>query len=214
MSLLIRQARLALGSRVLVDRLDATVAPGEVLAVMGPSGSGKSTLLAWLCGTLHDGVQASGTIELDGRRIDVLPLAQRRVGILFQDDLLFPHMGVLDNLLFALPAGRRAERVAVAEAALARAGLAGHGLRMPASLSGGQRARVSVLRALLARPQALLLDEPFSRLDAGTRARFRGFVFEQLQAQRIPTVLVTHDPSDVPPGARVIELGTQEAADA
>lgn len=214
MSLVIRSARLALGPRVLVDALDAEVGPGDVLAVMGPSGAGKSTLLAWLCGTLHEGVQAGGSITLDGRRIDTLPLAERQVGILFQDDLLFPHMTVLENLLFALPPGRRSERIAAAETALAQAGLAGHGTRWPASLSGGQRARVSVLRALLARPHALLLDEPFSKLDAGMRARFRGFVFEQVRAQRIPTVLVTHDPADVPPGARVIELTLQEGADA
>ncbi|MCM5679640.1 ATP-binding cassette domain-containing protein [Schlegelella sp. S2-27] len=210
MSLVIRGVRLALGMSTLVDGLDAEVGPGEVLAVMGPSGAGKSTLLAWLCGTLHDGVQAVGSVTLEGRRIDTLPLAQRRVGILFQDDLLFPHMSVLDNLLFAVPPGRGVERIAAAEAALAKAELAGYGPRRPASLSGGQRARVSVLRALLARPQALLLDEPFSRLDAGTRARFRRFVFGQVRELGIPTVLVTHDPADVPAGARVVELAVPE----
>ena len=210
MSLVIRGAHLVLGGQVLVEGLDAEVARGDVLAVMGPSGAGKSTLLAWLCGGLHDGVQASGSVTLDGRRIDTLPLAQRRVGILFQDDLLFPHMTVLENLLFAVPRGHPAERIALAEAALAQAELSGYGPRRPASLSGGQRARVSVLRALLARPQALLLDEPFSKLDAGTRARFRDFVFGQVRAGGIPTVLVTHDPADVPAGARVVALAAQE----
>jgi putative thiamine transport system ATP-binding protein len=119
---------------------------------------------------------------------------------------------VLENLHNALPAhGSRAQRIAQAEAALDRAGLAGHGERWPHSLSGGQRSRVSVLRALLAQPRALLLDEPFSRLDAALRARFRDFVVERVREQGIPAVLVTHDPQDVPLGARVIELRVDDA---
>ncbi len=203
---------LAAPDRLLVNGLSARVAPGEVLAVMGESGAGKSSLLAWMAGTLPDGFTASGRLRLDGRELDALPTLERRIGLLFQDDLLFPHMNVRENLLFALPReGTRAHRVAAAEAALARAGLAGMGARMPGRLSGGQRARVSVLRALLAQPRALLLDEPFSRLDAALRERFRGFVFERIAAQRIPAVLVTHDRRDVPAGARVIELRTAHA---
>jgi putative thiamine transport system ATP-binding protein len=192
--------------RVLIRELSARIGPGEVLVLMGESGSGKSSLLAWLCGTLAPGLAASGRVLLDGRAIDTLPTVQRRVGILFQDDLLFPHLSVLENLLFALPAGAAAHRRALAEAALADAGLAGYGPRLPHTLSGGQRSRVSVLRALLAQPQALLLDEPFSRLDMALRQRFRDFVFGRLRAQGIPAVLVTHDAHDVPAGARVIQL--------
>jgi putative thiamine transport system ATP-binding protein len=198
---------IATPERALVQGLSAKVDAGEVLVVMGESGSGKSSLLAWLCGTLAPGLAASGRVLLDGRDIGALPTVQRHVGILFQDDLLFPHLSVLENLLFALPAGAAAARVARAQAALADAGLAEHGQRMPHTLSGGQRARVSVLRALLAQPRALLLDEPFSRLDLPLRERFRAFVFERLHAQRIPAVLVTHDVHDVPPGAQVLELG-------
>jgi putative thiamine transport system ATP-binding protein len=197
--------------RVLIRELSASVAAGEVLVVMGESGSGKSSLLAYLCGTLATGLAAGGRVRLDGRDIDALPTVQRRIGILFQDDLLFPHLTVMENLLFALPAGAAVERRARAEAALADAGLAGYGPRLPHTLSGGQRARVSVLRALLAQPQALLLDEPFSRLDMALRARFRSFVFERLRAQGIPAVLVTHDSHDVPPGARVVQLDDQDA---
>jgi putative thiamine transport system ATP-binding protein len=192
--------------RVLVRDLSAQVAPGEVLVVMGESGSGKSSLLAMLVGSLPAGFIASGGLRLNGRDVGALPTTERRIGMLFQDDLLFPHMSVLDNLLFALPGGPRAERIAQAEAALRSAGLDGHGTRAPHSLSGGQRSRVSVLRALLARPEALLLDEPFSRLDAALRRRFRAFVFERIAAERIPALLVTHDPQDIPAGARVVEL--------
>ena len=204
--------RIATPQRTLIDGLSATIGAGEVLVVMGESGSGKSSLLAFLCGALPAGLTASGSVRIDGREVADLPTAQRRIGILFQDDLLFPHLSVLENLLFALPAGRDAERRAVAEAALASADLAGYGPRLPHTLSGGQRARVSVLRALLAQPRALLLDEPFSRLDMALRQRFRTFVFERLRAQGVPAVLVTHDAHDVPPGARVIRLDDEETA--
>jgi len=200
---------IATPERVLIRRLSARVGAGEVLVVMGESGSGKSSLLAMLAGTLPASLIASGGIRLDGRDIGELPTAQRRVGILFQDDLLFPHMSVLDNLLFAIHDGVRGQRVAQAEAALRSADLAGHGTRWPATLSGGQRARVAVLRALLAQPQALLLDEPFSRLDAALRQRFRAFVFERIREQGIPALLVTHDPQDVPAGAQLIELASE-----
>ena len=201
---------IATPQRVLMRDLGATVAAGTVLAVMGESGAGKSALLALLAGTLAPAFRASGRIRLDGRDIGGLPTVQRRVGMLFQDDLLFPHMTVLENLLFALPGGAgRAQRIEQAERALQRAGLEGHAARWPASLSGGQRARVSVLRALLAEPRALLLDEPFSRLDSALRERFRGFVFERLREQRIPAVLVTHDLQDVPAGAQLIRLDAE-----
>lgn len=202
--------RIATPQRTLIDGLSARIDAGEVLAVMGESGSGKSSLLAFLCGGLAEGLTGSGSVRLAGVEVGTLPTAQRRIGILFQDDLLFPHLTVLENLLFALPAGREAERRARAEAALASADLAGYGPRLPHTLSGGQRARVSVLRALLAEPRALLLDEPFSRLDMALRQRFRAFVFERLREQRIPAVLVTHDAHDVPPGAQLIRLDGEE----
>ena len=196
---------LATPQRSLLSGFSAQVAPGEVLAVMGPSGCGKSSLLAYLAGTLSPVFSATGQVRLNGRDIQTLPTMQRRVGMLFQDDLLFPHMTVQDNLLFALPApGTRAQRMAQADAALRSADLAGMGARWPASLSGGQRARVSVLRALLAQPQALLLDEPFSRLDTALRERFRSFVFERLRSLNIPAVLVTHDAQDVPAHAQLL----------
>jgi putative thiamine transport system ATP-binding protein len=206
MTLELRDVSISLHGRELVPPLNARVQPGEVLVLMGESGSGKSSLLAFLAGLLEPPLEARGSVLLDGRDITTLPTEARRVGLLFQDDLLFPHLRVLDNLLFALPAGGRSGRVALAEQALQRAGLGGYGPRLPGSLSGGQRARVSLLRALLARPQALLLDEPFSKLDAALRQRLREFVWAELRAQQVAAVLVTHDAQDVPADARVIEL--------
>jgi putative thiamine transport system ATP-binding protein len=192
------QVHIDLPGRVLFDGFSAEVRPGEVLCVMGPSGSGKSTLLGYIGGFLAPPFVASGALWSGERRLDLLPAHQRRVGILFQEDLLFPHLSVAGNLLFGLPAevkGRRA-RLAAVEQALAQADLAGFGARDPASLSGGQRARVALLRTLLARPRALLLDEPFSKLDAALRAEVRRFTFDFARRARLPTVLVTHDPAD------------------
>ena len=180
---------------------------GEIVTLMGPSGSGKSTLFAWMVGALSDDFQARGELWLDARRCDSLPVEARGLGILFQDALLFEQFSVGQNLLLALPEHivGRARREAV-EQALDSAGLSGHYASDPATLSGGERARVSLLRALLAEPQALLLDEPFSRLDKTLRKTFRTWVFDAARARNIPVVLVTHDEDDIPPGGELIEI--------
>jgi putative thiamine transport system ATP-binding protein len=176
-------------------RLSAHVPPGQVLTVMGPSGSGKSTLLAALIGALPAAFSLSGRVLLNDQDITTLPTAQRRIGILFQDDVLFPHLSVSQNLGFGLrPGGSRVDRQARVEAALDRMGLSGFGPRDPASLSGGQRARVALARTLLAEPLALLLDEPFSKLDQALRAQVRDLVFAE--THNLPVILVTHDPED------------------
>jgi len=190
---------IARGARRLFDDFACAIAPGETLTLMGPSGIGKSTLIAYVAGALPEAFSAQGRVRLDGRRIDDLPIERRRVGILYQDDLLFAHMSVGQNLAFALPPGPpRDERRARVRAALAQAELSGFEDRDPGTLSGGQKARVALLRALLAEPRALLLDEPFSKLDPDLRARMRDFTFAQIAARAIPALLVTHDPADAP----------------
>jgi putative thiamine transport system ATP-binding protein len=203
---------LALGERLLVAPLSLTVPPGTVATVMGPSGCGKSTLLSYLCGTLDPAFRAGGAVRLGGSDLGALPPEARRLGILFQDDLLFPHMTVGENLAFGLPPGlRRAERQSRVGAALESAGLGGFAPNDPATLSGGQRNRVALLRTLLSEPRALLLDEPFSRLDAALQADFRRVVFDHARARGLPTLLVTHDPADAAAaGGPVVELGAPE----
>ncbi|MCB1733361.1 MAG: ATP-binding cassette domain-containing protein, partial [Halieaceae bacterium] len=144
MSLRLQDVSLRLAGRTLLRPLTADIAAGEVLAVMGPSGSGKSTLLAWLAGLPIAPLQADGAVWLDGQDVSDWPTEQRRVGLLFQDDLLYPHWTLRQNLLFALPKGPRAEREAAVERVLAAAELPGLGGRGPHELSGGQRARVSL----------------------------------------------------------------------
>lgn len=189
---------IALPGRELVRHLSLDIAAGQVVTVMGASGSGKSTLLAYIGGFLQAPFIASGDVLIGERRLNDEPPHARRAGILFQDDLLFPHLSVAGNLMFGVPAavrGRAARRAAVEEA-LSQAGLAGYGERDPATLSGGQRARVALLRTLLSKPQLLLLDEPFGKLDAVLRADFRHYVFEHARRLGLATLMVTHDEAD------------------
>jgi putative thiamine transport system ATP-binding protein len=200
--------------RLLLRDLSLECPPGSITTLMGPSGCGKSSLLAAIAGLPLPGLQADLQIELAGQRVDQLPTSQRRIGLLFQDDLLFAHMSVRENLLFAVPPGTPAERAAQADAALRELGFEAMAERNPLTLSGGQRARVSLLRTLLAKPQALLLDEPFSKLDVALREQFRQFVFEHARRLQLPTLLVTHDAADIADPSRVIDFNTLTPAHA
>jgi putative thiamine transport system ATP-binding protein len=201
MSLQLEVTRLALqpqaGGHTLVHRLSLGVPSGVIHTVMGPSGSGKSSLLAAVSGTLASAMVFEGRVLLNGRDLTALPTEARQVGILFQDDLLFPHMTVRENLLFAVPPGRRALRESRVAQALTDLEMPDFAHADPATLSGGQRSRVALMRALLAEPDALLLDEPFAKLDSALRARMRTFVYARLRQAGIPTLLVTHDAQDV-----------------
>lgn len=204
--LVLDDVRIALEDNPLLE-LDAKIGPGEVFTVMGPSGSGKSTLLAYLAGFLAPAFQASGRVLLDDSDITRLPAERRGIGLLFQDPLLFPHLSVAGNLRFGMPRAlpNKAARV---ETALAQVGLAGFGPRDPATLSGGQKARVALMRLLLSEPRAVLLDEPFSKLDRQLRHDMRRLVFDRLREAGLPSLLVTHDREDAEDaGGRVIELG-------
>ena len=186
--------------------LNAEISGGEVLTVMGPSGVGKSSLLAYLAGFLAPVFEASGLIRLDGEVINELPAEQRNVGLLFQDALLFPHLSVGGNLRFALPATVQ-DKEARIEQALVSIGLEGFAERDPETLSGGQRSRVALQRLLLSEPKAVLLDEPFSRLDTHLRREVREFVFAGLKAAGLPAIMVTHDAEDADAAdGRVIQL--------
>ncbi|EIT7146002.1 ATP-binding cassette domain-containing protein [Vibrio vulnificus] len=189
----------------LFSDINLTIDAGEIVSLMGPSGCGKSTLLSLIAGHLSDEFKYSGTLSLNQR--DLAPLAphQRQVGILFQDDMLFPHLNIWQNLAFALPNDiKGTERKTQAINALDKIALSELADSYPEQISGGQRARISLIRMLLAKPQMALLDEPFSKLDKELRVQFRDWVISQLQQAHIPALMVTHDIDDVPPGSRVL----------
>ena len=182
---------------------------------MGPSGAGKSALLSFIGGHIDRAFSTSGRVFVGGRDVTTLSPERRGIGLMFQDDLLFPHLSVGANVAFGLDpvvGGRAARRARVADA-LAEAGLDGFADRDPATLSGGQRVRVALMRSLVATPRALLLDEAFGKLDLDLRREFGRFVLDAAARRRLPVVLVTHDPADAEAaGGPVYRLDMQEEA--
>jgi putative thiamine transport system ATP-binding protein len=199
---------LRLNNRTLIGSCSLVIAAGEVVTLMGQSGSGKSSLLSYIGGDLDAAFVATGDVRLDGQSMLSLQPEQRGIARLFQDDLLFPHLTVGENLLFAVPRLPQNERIAMLQIALQRAGLDGFENRAPHTLSGGQRQRVALMRALLAKPKAILLDEPFSKLDKALRQQMRDYVYGHIVARGIPALLVSHDRDDAPHGGRVYEISS------
>jgi iron(III) transport system ATP-binding protein len=182
------------GSTVAVDGVDLEVPRGSLTALLGPSGCGKTTVLRMIAGLL---TPDAGRIELEGRVVTdgsvAVPPERRNVGLVFQDHALFPHLTVGRNVaygLHALPRRERADRVAEV---LDLVGLGSLGARLPTALSGGQQQRVALARALAPQPALVLLDEPFSNLDAALRASVREDVRAILDAADQTAVFVTHD---------------------
>ena len=181
------------GTTVVLDGVDVSVSDGATLALLGPSGCGKTTLLRIIAGleSADAGTVAVGGRTLTGPEQFIAP-EQRRIGMVFQDWALFPHLSVARNVGFGLP---RAERKVSSriDAALELVGLTGMGDRLPSTLSGGQQQRVALARAIAPRPSVLLLDEPFSNLDAALRGQIRTEIHQLLVGLGITTVFVTHD---------------------
>ena len=188
---------LGFGATPLFSGLAVAIEPGRICLLTAPSGAGKSSLLRWIAGLDTPGLTATGTVRLNGRALARLPAEQRRIGLLFQNPLLFPHLSVADNLAFGLAGSvKGAGRTKAIEAGVSRAGLNGMGGRDPNTLSGGQQARLALLRSLLAEPQALLLAEPFSSLDGQRREEMVALVREEAARLSLPVLLVSHDPRD------------------
>ena len=189
--------RHAFDGLVAVDRLDLTVQPGELVCLLGPSGCGKSTVLRIAAGL--EELQC-GRVRMHGRvvaddRVD-LPPDQRGVGLVFQDYALFPHLSVIGNVAFGLHAESGERRRDRAQAVLEQVGMAESADAFPHTLSGGQQQRVALARALAPQPRLMLLDEPFSGLDARLRDQIRDETLHVLKASGAATLLVTHDPEE------------------
>lgn len=180
------------GERVLRG-VDLIVERGSSVTLLGPSGCGKTTLLRTIAGLERPD---AGTVSLGGKTLTngetfVAP-ERRRIGMVFQDWALFPHLDVATNVSYGLPKGTE-DRAAIVEETLEMVGLSGFGRRMPSTLSGGEQQRVAIARAIAPRPDALLLDEPFSNLDAGLRAIVRSDTRALLRDLEMTTLFVTHD---------------------
>ncbi|PKG38061.1 ATP-binding cassette domain-containing protein [Psychromonas sp. Urea-02u-13] len=190
---------------ILINNLSFEIKAGEVLSLMGPSGCGKSTLLHAIAGHPLNDFNVSGEISLNGKSLNSLAVEQRQIGFLFQEDLLFPHLNIWQNLAFALPDDiKKKHRKTQALIALEEHNLLMLADKNPSQISGGQRARVSMIRLLLAKPQAVLLDEPFNKLDQQLRQEFRQWVFDLIKQNSLPVLMVTHDQEDIPLNAKTI----------
>jgi thiamine transport system ATP-binding protein len=202
----IAEVTMSFDGTTVLDRLSATVDDGEVVALLGPSGSGKSTLLRIVAGLESPD---RGTVSIAGRDVTSVPTHRRDVGLVFQDEQLFPHRDVARNVAFGLemagmPAGERATRVGEL---LDLVGLTGFGGRRVTDLSGGEAKRVALARALAPRPAVLLLDEPLTGLDRDLHDRLAREVASILRATGTTAVWVTHDRAEADAVAdRVIEL--------
>lgn len=204
----VQEVTVRYGANLAVDRASLTVAPGEVVAVVGPSGSGKSSLLAAIAGI----VPCEGRIEWDGEDLSTLPVHQRGVGMVFQDGQLFPHRSVARNISFGLEMSKvdAAARQRRVEELLALVGLEGMGDRSVDQLSGGERQRVALARSLAPAPRMMLLDEPLSSLDATLRKRLAADVRDILTGNGIAGIVVTHDLAEAKAMAsRVLAMDTE-----
>ena len=181
--------------RPLLNDINLTVGAGEIVALLGPSGSGKSTLLNIVAGLQ---VPDAGSVWFDGQDITDVAPERRRFALMFQDFALFPHLNVQDNVAFGL-VEQRVRRADARERALQMLGVFGLSAlarRRVWNLSGGEQQRVALARALITEPRVLLLDEPFSALDADLRVGLRQEFRARIQASGMPTLLVTHDETE------------------
>ncbi|PQO24808.1 iron ABC transporter ATP-binding protein [Rhodobacteraceae bacterium WD3A24] len=204
------------GDAAAVERVSFAMGEGELLALLGPSGCGKTTTLRMIGGFERPD---AGTIRLRGRDITDLPPEKRGIGFVFQDYALFPHLDVLENVKFGLRGLGRAAAEARAHEMLRLVGLEGLGARRPHELSGGQQQRVALARTLAVAPPLVLLDEPFSNLDAAMRVETRQEVRKLLKRAGSAAILVTHDQEEalaladriaVIEAGRVVQIGTPD----
>ena len=180
-----------------IKNLNLKIDNGNILCVFGKSGVGKSSLINVIAGTTEDNLLFEGEIILNGKILNNIAIEKRKIGLLLQDGALFPHLTVEQNIYFGMNRKLKSkEKLNVINENLKNANMEGFQNRYPHTLSGGQKARIACLRAILSEPKALLLDEPFSSLDPEHRNTFRKFVIDKVKESKIPCLLVTHDETD------------------
>lgn len=190
-----RNLRVGFNGNIVLNDVSLNVAPGEIVAVLGPSGSGKSTLLRVIAGLVSP---ATGTVMIDDVDVTSTPTHKRGVGLVFQNNQLFPHMNVEDNVGYGLKIARvamsaRRERV---QTLLDLVGMATHARRDPSTLSGGEAARIALARSLAPQPRVLLLDEPLAGLDHDLRYSLADELRRVIRESGTTAIVVTHDPNE------------------
>ena len=180
-----------------IKDLNIKVNNGKILTIFGSSGIGKSSLINVIAGVSENNLLFTGEIILNNKKITNILPEKRKIGLLLQDGVLFPHLNVEQNLIFGIKKNlTNKEKYLLINEHLINANMEGFENRYPNTLSGGQKARIACLRAILSEPAALLLDEPFLSIDPEQRNSFRLFVVNQIREKKIPCILVTHDESD------------------
>ena len=183
--------------KIFIKNLNIKVNNGKILTIFGSSGIGKSSLINVIAGVYESNLLFTGDIILNNKKITNTLPEKRKIGLLLQDGVLFPHLSVEQNLIFGIKKSlTNKEKYLLINEHLIKANMEGFENRYPNTLSGGQKSRVACLRAILSEPDALLLDEPFSSIDPEQRNSFRLFVVNQIREKKIPCILVTHDESD------------------
>ena len=180
-----------------VKNLNLNIKNGNILCVFGKSGVGKSSLINFIAGITEENLFFEGKIVLNGKVLNDIPTEKRKIGLLLQDGALFPHLTVEQNIYFGMNKKLKSkEKLDLIHENLKKANMEGFQNRYPNTLSGGQKARVACLRAVVSEPELLLLDEPFSSLDPEHRNTFRNFLISKVKENKIPCLLVTHDETD------------------
>ena len=180
-----------------LKNLSLKIKNGNILCVFGKSGVGKSSLINVIAGITEDHLLFEGKIVLNGKILNDIPTEKRKIGLLLQDGALFPHLTVEQNIYFGMNRKLKSkEKLILINENLKKANMEDFQNRYPHTLSGGQKARIACLRAVMSEPELLLLDEPFSSLDPEHRNTFRKFVIDKVKESKIPCLLVTHDETD------------------
>ena len=176
-----------------IKNLNLKINNGNILCVFGKSGVGKSSLINVIAGTTEDNLSFEGEIILNGKFLNNIPIEKRKIGLLLQDGALFPHLTVEQNIYFGMNRKLKfKEKLFLINENLIKANMEGFQKRYPHTLSGGQKARIACLRAMISSPDALLLDEPFSSLDKKTMKSFQKFLFDYVKKLNIPCIIVSH----------------------